>query len=323
MANAGFYNVNEYRQYPFIDRPDIREDRRLASEFNLPEQLIVDCQFILGLDSAFDVKTDVVYLAQLDVQADRYIFTFRTSGTGAADQPLVFTRIKTGGTYESWLYEHQTSLPAADLPCANEPAWEGFIVTGNLAEAAVPVGSYSFMPTAGQDAPFTVEPAAIQSLVRGYLRSISVGNFERTVIPNCVEEGSSSSSGSTGPREVIPQDTCLNGAIQFAAGLNCAITQIDLANTITIGPLLGANVNSAAGSELCENNGELPLYLGESPPPGSAFLSGGPACDELITTINGVGGPAVIINGGPGITIETTPHKITLGVSEVVVAQEC
>lgn len=323
MSNADFYNVNEYRQYPFIDRPDIRENRSAEGKFNLPEQLIADCGFILGLDSEFDAASDFVYLAQLEVQPTQYIFTFRTSATGASGQALVFTRAKTGAAYESWVYEHVESAARAGMQCASEPAWEGFLVTGNLQDAAVPTGIYSFAPAEGEDAPHVVEPALLQSLVRGYLRSISVGNFARTVIPNCVEENSSSSNSANTPREVIPQDVCLSGAIQFVAGINCAVSQTDITNTITIGPLLGANVNSPTGNELCENNGELPLYVGESPPPGSSFLSGGPACNELITTINGIGGPSIIINSGPGIIITTSEHRITLGVSDVVIAREC
>jgi len=331
MANAGFYNVNEYRQYPFVDRPDIRSVRSAAGKFVLPESLIVDCGFILGLDSDFDHAQHVVYLAKLEVTAQDHIFTFKTTAPGASGQNLVFTRSKIGEKYESWVYEDAESAAAPEKDCADEPVWEGFIVTGDLEAASVTSGIYDF--EAGEaEPPYVVEPATLQTLVKSYLRSIRVGNYSRTVIPECPDEDTAATPTT---REIIPQtDSCLKGDIQFVAGVNCRILQTDLTNTITIGPLLGANSDSVTGIELCENHGELPLFAEEAAPPGSQFLSGGPACNELISTINGVSGPAVVINAGAGITLatravtdengqETTQQELVIGVSDVVISQTC
>lgn len=312
MAVAGFYNENEYRQYPFVGKQTY-----LAA--HLPTQLIVDCGFIMGIDSQFDATTHIVYLSKLTVTEDEYIFEFRTTAPAAA-APLIFTRNKTA---ENWEIEYQASAVASDKPCATEPAWEGFIVTGNLQfndaqEEKLNDGEYEFAQER------VVEPALIQSLVRNYLRSIGVANYERTVLLPCSDNSSSSSSAPvTEERALIPQQLCMNGNIKFTAGYNCSITQTDIANTITISPFLGAGAYSDVAAELCENFGELPLYVGEPTAPGSKFLSGGPACDELITSINGIGGPNVIINNGPGITIRTSDNKIIFGVDNRVIAKEC
>jgi hypothetical protein len=323
MANAGFFNENEYRQYPFIDKPDVRQARIEAGLFNLPEGLVVGCGFIMGIDSKFDFATDSVYLATLEVGAAEYRFTFKTTAAGAVNVPLIFTITRNSeNNYEQWVTDYQQTA-AATADCATEPLWEGFLVSGNLQEAEVPVGIYNFVPIENDVVPHEVEPGTIQSLVNGYLRSIGVGNYARTVIPNCPDEESSSSSSTAESRDVIPQATCLKGDIQFVAGVNCTVAQTDITNTITIGALLGANANTTTAGELCENYGELPLYDGEAPPAGSQFLSGGPACNELITSINGLGGPNVLIIAGAGLIINSEDNKLVLNISDTVISTEC
>lgn len=310
MANAGFYNENEYRQYPFIDKPE----KRAVLAVELPTELIVDCGFILGIDSKFDAKTDYVYLKRLVVQANSYSFVFKTTAATALNTELIFHRLKTD---ENWLTEHKSSV-VADISCATEPIWEGFIVTGNLQlDTPPPIGTYDF---ALND--YEVEPAQLQSLVRSYLRSVSVGNYSRTVIPECANN-SSSSQNPAAQRSIITQANCLKGGIQFSGGINCNVEQNDITNTIRISPVRGANLNTPVATELCENHGELPLFTNEPKAQGSQFLSGGPACNELISSINGIGGPNVIINGGPGILVNNADNKITLNVSDTVIAREC
>ena len=117
----------------------------------------------------------------------------------------------------------------------------------------------------------------------------------------------------------------MQGLVQFTAGFNCELSQVDVSRTLLIAPLSGANANTDVASEICANYGELPLFVGETTAAGSKFLSGGPACDELITSINGVVGPNVNINGGEGITITSNPagHVIRLIVSDNVISKNC
>jgi hypothetical protein len=102
----------------------------------------------------------------------------------------------------------------------------------------------------------------------------------------------------------------LQGDIRLKEGYRCSISQTDRANTITIGADLTAGQLVDAG--LCENGSELPLFEGEPLAENSVFYGGGPACNELISTINGIGGRTVNIIGGTGVRITTTPDKITV-----------
>jgi hypothetical protein len=306
MARAGFYNDNEYRQYPFV----------LKFEYDhadLPTNLIVDCGFIMGLDSEFDSAVDIVYLYCVRILADRYEFEFRTTAAGAAAHPLIFTRPRGA---ESWLNESVESASAAATTfCGTEPIWEGFMVSGHLAEdAGTAIATLTF------DQERIVEPALIQSLVKSYLRSINVANYGRTVIEGCATDPVGGTS-----RDIIVQTGCMQGAVAFTAGFNCEVSQTDVSRTITIAPLLGANANTTVAEELCSNYGELPLFAEETNVSGSKFLSGGPACDELITSINGIGGPNVNINGGEGITITANPAAgiVRLIVSDNVISKNC
>jgi hypothetical protein len=317
MARAGFYNDNEYRQYPFV----------LKSKYDhadLPTNLIVDCGFIMGLDSEFNSAVDIVYLYCVRILADRYEFEFRTTAAGAAGHPLIFTRPRGA---ESWLNESVESASAEDTTfCGTEPIWEGFMVSGHLAEDA---GTATATLTFDQER--VVEPALIQSLVKSYLRSINVANYGRAVIEGCATDPVSGTS-----RDIIVQTGCIQGAVAFTAGFNCEISQTDVSRTIMIAPLLGANANTPVAAELCEHYGELPLFDNELPPViqeatetlpeiRSKFLSGGPACDELITSINGIGGPNVNINGGEGITITANPAAgiVRIRVSDNVISKNC
>jgi len=57
---------------------------------------------------------------------------------------------------------------------------------------------------------------------------------------------------------------------------------------------------------------DFPTHMPPDVQSVQAFLSGGPRCCELITTINGAGGRTLNIIGGTGVQIGTAPHKITV-----------
>jgi hypothetical protein len=313
MPRDGFYNDNEYRQFPFVHK-------KTYAAAVLPTGLIVDCGFIMGIDSGFDAALHFVYLHSVTRIADVYQFEFRTNAPGASDKPLTFTRATTA---EEWTTEHVDSAPVTGTTfCATEPAWEGFVVSGDIRNAELANGTTLVFNTER-----VVEPRRVQSLVNGYLRSISIGNYSREVIPPCATVSSSSST----PREVISYQECLKDNIKFIPGFNCEITQNDNSRTITIAPLLGADTTGTGAAELCENHGELKFFADELPPvdgngdPRSQFLSGGPACNEVITSINGLPGPNVNLSPGTGIQIVTDAELSTLNitVSDNVISKNC
>lgn len=316
MPRAGFYNDNEYRQYPFVFRA-------AYSAADLPTELVVDCGFIMGLDSAFDAGAHVVYLEKITKTNAKLQFTFRTTAPGAVNIPLVFERPLPAG---EWEYEHVESAAAANnavnnIFCAAEPVWSGFIVTGRLNEFAQSAANNTTYEFAQER---LIEPGRVQTLVKTYLRSVSVGNYARTVIQPCATI--SSSSGGVVARPVVVNAACIKGHIQIRAGFNCEITQNSDLGELLIAPSKDANTTGLDATEFCANGSEIKLYSAEVPPAGSKFLSGGPACDEVITAINGLPAPDVKIVGGAGIQVVadlTAQHTLRIKRVENLLSQTC
>jgi hypothetical protein len=333
MPRAGFYNDNEYRQYPFV----------FAKPDSLPTDLIVDCGFIMGIDSGFDAAEHIVYLYRIRKTSTQIECEFRTTAPNAADSAIVFRR---DFDAEEWSTEF-ASAAVANKPCAAEPLWEGFMVSGVMATTVnlLPInGSVNFVTTdfatasssssSSSSLPFVanrvVEPARVQSLVKTYLRSVSLGNYPRVIAPAlCPGE-----TGLPAPAtDIIVNATCLKGDIRFKPGFNCAIRQYDYANRITIAAQKGANTVEGPTGELCQYGSEIKLYTGEQPPilnlatgERSKFLSGGPACDQVITGINGLGAPDVKIVGGAGIQVvvdQDTDHTIKLKIATNLLTENC
>lgn len=318
MPRAGFYNDNEYRAYPFVAKTTYE------SATACPDSAIVDCGFIMGLDSAYDAASDFVYLHRIIRNNGVFSFEFRTTAPGAANYPIVFARTITATEWESETVESAVNTNIAY--CSTEPAWEGYLVTGvmtDLLELLPTNGELLFYSATTPD--YEVEPARIQSLVRGYVRSISVGNYERVKISACGGSGSSSSSSTAGgARGVVVNAQCLAGDIQIKPGFNCTIQQTGYDNRITISARRDANITDDPDNERCQYGSEIPLYAGETPPAGSVFLSGGPACSDLITTINGLGGKNIKIAAGTGIQItQIGPHSVKIGLNDTIIQQNC
>jgi len=299
MPEPGFYNDNEYRAYPFIYL-------KLQRDPILPNSAIVDAGITLGL-TALDGR-DVnysVWLATVQRVASGFTFTFKYGydDSAPAAQALNFFRRDTD---DAWAIEYADSASPTNVGvnmCNTLPTWSGFIVTGPLTDlrAAVDVGgTLTFERNAYQ-----LEPTRIQDLQKSYLRSITLGNYDRTRIPAC---------DSTAPdmpvRNVIKTAACMAGDIRFKAGYNCEITQTDRDNQIAISAVVGGG--TPVDAELCANGSEIPLSPNEVLPSGSQFFSGGPACDELIATINGVTGTNINFVGGNGVTISTADGQIKI-----------
>jgi hypothetical protein len=101
----------------------------------------------------------------------------------------------------------------------------------------------------------------------------------------------------------------MKGHIRLKEGYNCLITQTDRSSELAITASKGAGAGETS-DELCQNNGEIPLYPGEALPADSKFYSGGPACNEIISTVNGIGGANINMIGGAGINILIDDGKL-------------
>lgn len=382
MPRPGFYNDNEYRAYPFIFKPAVSTPNRI------PNSAIVDCGVIMGLDSEFDGTLHSVWLKTVKRIGGAFEFEFDTDAPGAANKPLVFTRPVTA---DEWLTEEAESEPYIkdDNSCAVEPVWSGFLVTGPLTELQ------ELLPTDGTitlNLNYILEPARVQSLVKTYLRAISLGNLSR---PQAKLE-CETPDGST--RHVVINKKCVTGNIRFLEGYNAQIRQRKVVNEISI--TAGRGLGTPFDGDICRTHGEIPFYENEQSPffggtvtttfkselgtelqlpvdpavgdtygiksetetgtytatyyiwnnfdwekiivefetgvdfptamPGqvqrrSKFLSGGPACDELIASINGIQGPDVNIIGGTGVSITADPnnHIIYVDLSTTNIAGNC
>ena len=302
MSKPGFYNDNEYRAYPFIynaanANPAVRPNP-------LPDETIVDAGFIVGLDEEYDDATDRIYLAQLVSASGNLIFKFRSTSSPAFE--LVFQR---AGTTAEWVTEYSESLPG-DALCAQEPLLSGFLVTGKI-DAAIAACSAAGGVINFPSNAYVVEPCRVQNLNKSYLRSVSVGNYARTVMPTC-----SDNEDTVSPEEpeIVWNAQCVRGPIRFQEGYNARITQISRSNTLVFTAQKGAGAKE--DEALCANHGEIPLTTTEltnkpliyeatddKPEKRSKFLSGGWSCKDLIFTINGLGGSNVNIVGGKNIQI--------------------
>jgi hypothetical protein len=102
----------------------------------------------------------------------------------------------------------------------------------------------------------------------------------------------------------------MTGNIRLREGYNCQITQTDRARELNITAL--KNAGAPVDAALCAHGSELPLYTDEPLAVGSKFYSGGPACSEVISSINGLAGTGINIIGGNGVAVTTDGNKITV-----------
>lgn len=303
--NTGFLNENLNRAYPLQNRPAMMT--RIAPDLSevsieLPPAAIADFGCILGAtlnytdNVEYDANAHVVYLATLSRAADLFTFVFKCTATDESQYLLTFQRELTADDYTNEL----VSLELADsVNCGTGGFWDGFLVTGQMAAiAAILPAGYSLQGTADTTA---IEPGVVQSCQQRFVRSINVANKTRTRAT-----AADGCDGETSTEQIIPIDNCLTGDLRIQAGFNCKLLQDTTENSLT----LGAAVGAGAG-EPCD---EVPIYSAEEKPDGSDFYTGGPTCRGLIKTINGVGGPDLVFQAGPGVTITATEARLKVAV---------
>jgi|GEM_PF-7073478 len=319
MANLAWYNDNQFRDYPFLNRtepitfvePGLSSSSSLSSDssasatgssVHLPHSAIVDFGAIMEIDAEYTEEAGhFVYLHSISRTGTTFTFRMRTTAPDAINHEIIFTRELTD---EEFLIEWEdASSIVAELPdplaCPIQPKWKAFFISGNLEELGTLLADgmeWVFLKGLWQ-----IEPARIQSLMDSYLRAVSLANYPRLHVsnaPGC--ESSSSAGGVEEDLSPIIRALCITGNIKWQEGYNCVIRQ-DVTNNAII---IGAGVGVGAG-EPCE---EVPLFPGEAPPPDSPYLSGGPDCNEIIKSLNGVIGPNILLTAGPGFRVQ--PHAV-------------
>ncbi len=308
MSQNGFYNSNEYRAYPFIT-PALRPDAgSLSAPGSLPSALIVDCGFLCSMPSRNFLPDDPdvvysVYLKSISRSGNTLTFEFRGDSPGLDDYPLFFTRQIDDPeflTSQNETNSPESSASSDSIDCPDPTVWEGFLVTGDLSQHGLTDGEHrSFAETDWQ-----VEPSLVQNL--SYLNSVSLANYDRARWL-ADEDCDSEASLPAGDPVIYPGVACLNDDLRLKEGWNIAIRQDDNAGRIVISAAKGAGAGQGCDPTV--------IYPGETPPDGSKVLGGGPACDELITTINGVGGRSVSLRAGTGFTITADPANNALTIA--------
>jgi len=233
--------------------------------------------------SGFDVALYSIWLDSVEFDGGSVTLSFRTDAPGAASTPLEFTLSRSGLETQSVFAE---ALAVSGECATGQLIWYGFVTGGDM-EALVDWLTSSPQSLTAQQ--HTIEPALIQNLDNTYVRSVNLANRQRvrtTDIPG-VE------------RPIIVNTRCLQGPLRFKEGVNTRISY-DLSRN---GLVIAAGVGQGEG-ETCE---ELPQFEGEVSPDGGSLLSGGPTCNQVIKTVNGLVGPRVSLRGGPGIRIDRDP----------------
>lgn len=303
MPQTDFLNVNACRSYPFLAQTTgLPVDGPLTLN-NLPHAVIVDAGFIAGPRSRFEAGTHNVYLSSITRSGGTFTFVFECDAPELIGVPLTFTR---NVADEDYLTEHSDSgqdgfslsgsASEQSIAC-NEPLWTGYLVTGDLAELAVFLSGDGTV-SAG-DVPVTLEPASIINLAGSFVTSLSVANADRTRVTGAEDCDEPVWPYPTGG--IYVYDRCILGNIVFKPGYNSVVRQNASDNSLTFLALVGAGEG-----EPCS---ELVLFGTETAPDGRVLLSGGPRCNDVLRSINGLGGPILNILSDLGANIIPLPEE--------------
>lgn len=270
VIGTNWLNQNQFRDYPFTEHTQPRA---------LPTELIVDFGAVLPFGSR------TVWLSRIERVGDVVTFTFACTVSGYT---LSFTRDLTDA-------EHLTTWETTGTTegCEPHPVWFGFLTTGQLGVIA------SILPTDDvvefDEEDWLVEPATVQQIDPGGVESINLANYDRTYTnpaPGC-------------DMIVLPPSgalvigaRCLTGSIEFVEGFNAIIRQSTADSRLTFMAQRGEGAGMPCEEIATISNSSISL---------SPFLSGGPRCEDLIRTVNGVGGPHVQVTGAKGVDVYQHP----------------
>jgi len=307
MARTSFYDDNKFRRYPFLSTAAIESAPEATQQ--IPDSVLLACGFTMfaysGYIASGHVAGHVTWLNRVSYDSENLLLEFACTAPGLEDVPLNFTVPRNAG--ESTIVFAEAYGDGANPVaggCTDQLLWAGFIVVGNTEDFVEWAPSTPLTLIMDQH---VIEPALIRNLDNAYVRSVNLANQRRVRTTDVPGE----------PRPYLVNAQCMQGPMRFVEGKNCSITY-DLTNN---GLVFAAGVGDGDG-EPCA---ELPVVVDEEPPEGSSLLSGGPKCSETIKTINGVGGPRVIIRGSNMISVlrdQTDPHKINVTIDASFLANQ-
>ena len=277
MAESSFYAANLGRNYPLIATPP-----------GLQDTLLADFGCVVGQGSGYRVGVDGVWLQSVTKQsAGALRFRFQCSAPGLLGVNLDFNRL---------VDDDRLSVEFA----GDNTAFSGYLVTGEI-----PVELWSQPDDAGLTfvrGQSAVEPTLVQNSDRSQLTRLGVVNRDR--VRAASPTGCSSPAWSHTLQRHYGIHAGLTGVIRFAEGHNSLVRSPLSDNSIGFGAGVGLGIGEPCG--------ELPAFVGEVPPTGSPFLSGGPSCKDVLLMVNGLSRRNVQIFGGAGIEVEASPDTHTV-----------
>jgi hypothetical protein len=300
----GWFNSNSMRAFPFlrgsVDQP-VTGPLTLG---NLPNAIVVDCGFLLGPHSGFIADVHVVQLQRITRQGSTFLFEFTCDAPSLHRAPLQFHRhVGDERNLTERVSSQEEGLSLSDSlsegGCA-EPLWSGFLTTGSMEalELLLPANGSVLNPGGAAE----VEPSLIHNLDGAMVTSFGVANDDRVRVE--APEGCDDPVWDYPTGLIFVHGHCLQNEIILKPGYNAVIRQSDQNNSLTVGAAVGAGAG-----EPCET---VPLFSGETAPDGSNLLEGGPQCNEVLRTINGLSGPLLNLLTSGGIVVTSMPDANAL-----------
>lgn len=188
--------------------------------------------------------------------------------------------------------------------CDDEPLWSGYLVTGKLDALRRLLPNEG--DTIGRTTGGVIEPSLIQNMALTFVSSVNIANADRTRTTASAGCPTVEWPYPTGSDVIHVNAQCLRGDVKIKPGYNATVRQDSSDNAMVISGAVGAGEGEPCG--------EVPLFPGEIAPDGSSLLSGGLRCDEVIRTLNGVGGRFLVVRAGLGVKIDSDPATNTLTV---------
>ena len=303
MANPGFYNDNQYRDYPFESRVSplsadegVSEWSSSSAVFMVAELLqtyIVDFGAIIRPSAQFSTGVDYVYLRSISRSGTALSFVFVLSSMSIAYAITFTVDTATAAEFHTvWSDSAVLAVVSEIYACDDTPVWSAYLVTGDLSQLLVQLddGDTLFYVTGL----WRIIPGRLQNLIGTQVQSIAIANIRRTVVAPTTDCGDPTDAATSPPTAYLVA-SCMVGDIKLQEGYNCNIRHDLRANAIIV------NAGSGNGEgQPCE---EVEIYPGEAIPDDSNYYSGGPACADIVRSINGVSVSDLVIRAGAGFSV--------------------
>jgi hypothetical protein len=300
MTTGGsFYSTNTLREYPFVETSTISDD------FNFPDKCIVDFQCQMFGDHRYNLATDSVYLYSAVVTDGVACLTFLTTSEGLENWAIKFYRSETDDEYTTD-FEQAVFIGGGDPP-ELPIRFEGYLTTGDIAAL------FAFCET--HENLFTNEIAGKLVVLPSNVRvfggeSKATGPFVHSF--RLANSNRSRWNPPTGCGDIVPwasgktlyPGVFFDGNIKFTEGFNCLIREDEAGRSI----IFGAGIGLGMG----QPDVDIKLFPDEQLGDGSIFYSGGPACSEIIQSINGVSSEIIQLAESPGVRITSSVQDHTV-----------